>query len=110
MSGVKGVKHGNGSFGMYPAIQIGACQALAMASASSTQSAAVGSSTQLIRIVATQGAWVAIGANPSVDNSGSTGAYVPANVVEHFIIGGGQRVAVTANAAGTAYVCEAVSV
>jgi len=56
----------------------------------STQSAAFGDATELIRVIADADVYLAFGANPTAT---ATGIRVPANTVEYFGVYSGQKVA-----------------
>jgi hypothetical protein len=66
-------------------------------SGSSAQSGAVGADTTLVRLVATEACYVAIGDNPTATSSSM---YLPAATPEYFGIGGGQKVAALQVASG----------
>jgi hypothetical protein len=84
---------------------LGTSQTVAF-TATSAQSTAVGTSTRIVRLVATQPCFFAIGTNPTATTSG---VYLPAGVVQYVSITGGHKVAaIQASAGGSLYVTEAV--
>lgn len=73
-------------------------------SGSSAQSAAFGANTNIIRVVSTTNCHIAFGANPTATTNDS---YLPANVVEYFIVTPGQKIAFIQNSgSGSGYVAE----
>jgi hypothetical protein len=90
---------------MVSALGLGVTSALAF-TGTSAQSAVVGENTFVVRLVATEPCFVAIGANPTATVSS---AYLPAGVVEYFAITPGHRVAaLQASSGGTLYVTQTV--
>ncbi len=63
--------------------------------------------TTHIRVVATAGCWIALGANPTAAVGGATSFYLPANTPEYFWVVPGERLAVIQDtAAGSLNVAE----
>lgn len=82
----------------------GASQPVAIG-AGSTQSTAFGTTTGVVRLVATVDCFVTIGANPNAVAGSSM--YLPAGVPEFIAVSGGDKVAVVqSTSAGTLYVTE----
>lgn len=83
---------------------VGLGTALTVSYDSSTQSAAVGINTFIIRVVASTDCHVAIGSNPTATTSST---FMPAYSVEYFKIAPAQKIAAIKNTtAGTLYVTE----
>ena len=110
MSGAKTVTKSHGRDNAFEAIFPGTSQVVSVTNGgSSTQSAATGSSTKMIRVVASAGCFIEIGSSPTATNS--TSMFIPASVVCLFGITGGHKVAVKDNAANASvYITEAISV
>ena len=82
----------------------GTTQNVAYTGTAGTITNAVGSETQVIRVVLTSAGFVAIGASPTATTSDM---YMPAGVPEYFIVRPGQKVsAVQSASGGTLYVTE----
>lgn len=85
---------------------LGTSQALTF-TGTSAQSAVVGATTRIVRLVATQACFVSIGASPTA--VANTSIYLPANTVQYVSITGGHRVAaIQATTTGSLYITEAV--
>lgn len=110
MSKLKSVPIGNGDQDYIDAIALGTSQVLAIASAGTmVTSAAFGSNTRLIRVVATGECFIAIAASPTATNS--TSAFLPANRPENFVVSQGDKIAVLPGiTTGSVIVTEAVMV
>ena len=103
--GTKAVPKGNGAKSFWEALFPGTTQKVPF-TATSSQSAAVGSATTLVRVVGTAACHLEIGANPTATNS--TSYYLPANVPQVLGIAGGQKIAVIRNSGdGDLFITEA---
>lgn len=70
-------------------LELGVASAISFG-ATSSQSAVFGAGTNIIRLVASQGAYIAIGENPTATTSS---AFLPAGLVEYLRVTPGYRVA-----------------
>lgn len=76
----------------YQCLRPGASQRLAF-TATSAQLTALGGSTNMVRVFATQDCWLAFGANPTaVANDGSS-VFVPGGVVQFFLAEPSEKIA-----------------
>ena len=90
----------------FQAICIGTSQAITT-SASSIQSAAIAQQSSIVRLFCTKDCFIAIGPNPTVDATGTTGAFLPGGIIEYFGTNPGDKIAVIqATASGTLYITE----
>lgn len=80
-----------------PAFTLSSSQAVTSAT-TSVQSTAFAATCNIIRVVATQPAWISIGANPTA--AANTSIYLPANIAEYFACSPGDKLA-TLRAGGT---------
>ena len=86
------------------ALGIGAVQNVAIGAAS-VQSAAVSSSTRIVRVASTVDCWIIEGASPTV--SATTGAFLPSGAPEYIRINPGDKIAVIqASGAGSLNIVE----
>lgn len=84
------------------AFRLGTHQSAAYTGTAGTISNAVNAQTELVRVVVTSHAFVAIGATAT-----SASTYVPANTPEYFAIGAGEKVsAIQVASGGTLHVTE----
>lgn len=103
-----GITHNENKIGEpIPAFRLSANQAVTSALAS-VQSVAFGAATNVVRLIATQAAWVEFGANPTA--VANTSIYLPANAPEYFACSPGHKVATLRAGAtsGVLYVSEAL--
>lgn len=104
---VKGVRVANGEQNTFDAIFPGTSQKVAFSSVSS-QSAALGSSTTLVRVMASQNCYLAFGANPTATTS--TSLFLPTGVIEKFGVTSATKIAVIRDSAdGNLYITEATA-
>jgi len=90
----------------FQAICIGTSQVLTTSS-SSQQSTAVSDKTSIIRLFCTKDCFIAIGPNPTVTTSGTTGAFLPGGIIEYFGVNPNDKIAVIqVSASGTLYITE----
>lgn len=90
----------------FQAICIGNNQVLTT-SGSSQQSNSVSDQTSIVRLFCTKDCFIAIGPNPVVDTSGTTGAFLPGGIIEYFGINPKDKIAVIqVSASGTLYITE----
>ena len=97
------IRDSNGN--VVQAMAPGASQSVAT-SGSSAQSAAFGTDTTVVRLMASQDVYLAFGSNPTAT---STGLHLPAGVPEYFAVTAGEKVAaLQVSAAGALNVVEMV--
>lgn len=100
---------GNGKQSFVDAIFQGTCQKVAF-STSSAQSAAFGSATSMVRVIATKACHINFGADPTAAAAGSTSIYLAPSVAEHFLVTPAHKVAVIRDAEdGNLFITEAAS-
>jgi hypothetical protein len=103
---IKAVTLGNGSQQSFPTLFPGTSQKVAV-TATSAQSAALGATTTLIRVAATQNMHLAFGANPTAVADG-TNYYLPAGVTECIAVVSGTKIAAIRDSAdGSLFITEA---
>ncbi len=108
MSNIKGVKVGNGHGEFVNAIFPGSSQVLPF-TATSSQSAALGSQTSLVEVYATQNCHIKVAADPTAVADG-TCFFIPLGVARQICVTGGEKIAAIRNTAdGNLYITEAVS-
>lgn len=107
--GTKAVAIGNGKRSYNEALAPSVAHIVAAASASSTQSAALGVGTHIVRLSSDVACFIAIGASPTATRS--TSVHLPAGVVEKFVVTPADKIAVIANTTvGTLFICEPVEI
>lgn len=87
------------------AVTPGVSQVIALSGSSTQAGAAVGSQTQVVRLVATVACWVKSSANPTATNDG-TSMYVPANVPVLMGVNPNEKIAAIGTT-GSLYITEA---
>ncbi len=80
----------------FPALAVAADQNVTIGAAS-VQSTALGANTRIARVVATVACWIEFGANPTATTSS---VYLPANLVEYFVVSPSSKIAVIQAATG----------
>lgn len=105
---IKATRVGNGSGSYADAIFIGTSQKVST-SATSAQSTALGSSTTLVRLIATKDCHIKTAANPTALADG-TCLYLPSNVELRIGVVGGEKIAVIRDGVdGSLFITEALS-